>query len=53
MGLLLTIVFGLIVWIVFWALNHSGLDSFMIAAAITFVGLGIRIVGGYLPKRRD
>jgi hypothetical protein len=53
MTLLLTIVFGLIVWIVFWATNHSGLDAAMIAVAITLVGSGLRILTGYLPGRRE
>ncbi|MHB1468648.1 MAG: hypothetical protein ACYCU0_01425 [Solirubrobacteraceae bacterium] len=53
MTLLLTIVFGLIVWIVMWATNHSGLDAAFIAAAIALAGSGLRILAGYLPGRRE
>lgn len=53
MTLLLAIVFGLVVWIVVWALNHSGFDAFMIAVAITLIAVGVRVLSGYLPGRRD
>lgn len=53
MGLLLTFTFGLVVWIVIWALGKSGLDAGMLALAITLVGAAIRILAGYLPGRRS
>ena len=53
MGLLLTIVFGLVVWIVIWSLNHSGLDAAFLAVAIILVGSGLRILARYLPGRRS
>jgi hypothetical protein len=53
MGLLLTVTTGLIVWIVLWALGTSGLDAFMLSAAIILVGASLRILSGYLPGRRS
>lgn len=53
MGFVLTVTFGLVVWIVFWATGHSGLDAFMIALAITIVGVSVRILSRYVPGRRD
>jgi len=53
MGLLLTFAFALVVWIVIWALGHSGLDAGLLALAITLVGAALRILSGYLPGRRS
>lgn len=53
MTLLLSFAFGLVVWIVVWSLGKSGLDSAMIAVAITLVGASIRILASYLPRRRS
>ena len=53
MGLVLTATFGLIVWIVLWALGAKGFDAFMIATAIILVGATLKILTGYLPGRRS
>jgi hypothetical protein len=52
MGLILTATFGLVVWIVLWALGSKGFDAFMLAVAIVLVGATLRILSGYLPGRR-
>lgn len=51
MGFLFTVVVGLVIWIVVWALGHSGLDSAFIAIAITLIGAAFKILAGYLPGR--
>jgi len=53
MGFVLTITAGLVVWIVLWALGSSGLDGFLLAAAIILLGAVTRILSGYLPGRRS
>ncbi len=53
MGLVLTVTAGLVVWIVLWALGVSGLDAFLLAAAIIFVGASLKILSSYLPGRRS
>ena len=52
MGLILTATAGLVIWIVLWALGSTGLDGFMIAAAIILVGATLRMLSHYLPGRR-
>jgi hypothetical protein len=53
MGFILTLTFGLVVWIVLWALGAKGIDAFLLATAIILVGATVRIVSGYLPGRRS
>jgi hypothetical protein len=53
MGLVLAATFGLIVWIVLWALGAKGFDAFMIAAVIILIGATLKILTGYLPGRRS
>ena len=53
MGLVLTLTFGLIVWIVLWALGAKGFDAFMIATVIILIGATVKILTGYLPGRRS
>jgi hypothetical protein len=52
MGLILTATAGLVIWIVLWALGSTGLDGFMIAAAIILVGATLRMLSHHLPGRR-
>jgi len=53
MGLVLTATAGLVVWIVLWALGVKGDDAFLLASAIIIVGASLRILSGYLPRRRS
>jgi len=53
MGLLLTTVLGLVIWIVLWALGLKGFDAFMITAALVVVGATVRLVLPLLPGARE
>jgi hypothetical protein len=53
MGLVLTLTFGLMVWVVLWALGAKGFDAFMIATVIILIGATLKILSGYLPGRRS
>jgi hypothetical protein len=53
MGLVLTTTAGLMLWVVLWSLNVSGLDAILIPAAMIVVGAGVRTVLPHLPGRRD
>ena len=44
MGLVLATTFGLVLWIVFWALGYSGLDSVLIALVVMILGATGRVV---------
>jgi hypothetical protein len=53
MGLVLATTFGLIVWIVLWALGIKALDSFLITVLVVLVGATVRILAPYLPGNRE
>ena len=53
MGLLLTLIAGLVVWIVLWALGIKGFDAFMITVLMVLVAAGLRIVWPMLPGNRN
>ena len=52
MGLILATVFGLIVWIVLWALGAKAIDSFLITVLVIVVGATVRMLAPSLPGRR-
>ena len=53
MGLILTAVFGFVVWIVLWSLGSKSFDAFMITTLILVVGATARILVPFLPGNRD
>jgi hypothetical protein len=53
MGLVVATTFGLVVWLVMWALGVKAFDSFMITVLVVLVGATMRILLPYLPGRRD
>jgi hypothetical protein len=53
MGLLLTLIAGLVLWIVLWAIGVGGFDGFMIVVVMVLVAAAVRLVWGYLPGNRD
>jgi hypothetical protein len=53
MGLVLTTTFGLIVWIVLWALGQKAIDAFMITVIVVLVGATLRMLTPYLPGNRS
>jgi hypothetical protein len=54
MGLVLSVTFGMILWIVLWALGSKGFDAFMLTALVVLLGAAGKILAGYLPgSRRD
>jgi hypothetical protein len=53
MGLVVATTFGLIVWLVMWALGVKAFDAFMITVLVVLVGATMRILLPYLPGRRD
>jgi hypothetical protein len=52
MGLLLTTIAGLIVWIVLWAIDVKSFDAFLITLGMVIVAATLRIVTPYLPGNR-
>ena len=52
MGLVVATTFGLVVWIVMWALGVKPFDAFMITVLVVLIGATTRILLPYLPGRR-
>ena len=54
MGALLTLIAGLVVWIVLWAIGAKGFDAFLITLLMLVLAAATRLVVPYLPgNRRD
>jgi hypothetical protein len=52
MGLLLTTIAGLVVWIVLWAVGVKSFDAFMITIAMILIAATARVFAPHLPGRR-
>jgi hypothetical protein len=53
MGLVVATTFGLVIWLVMWALGVKAIDAFMITVVLVLVGATARIIAPYLPGNRD
>jgi hypothetical protein len=53
MGLVVATTFGLIVWLVLWALGIKAVDSFLITVLVVLLGATVRILAPYLPGNRE
>ena len=53
MGLLLTAVAGLVVWIVLWSFAIKGLDAFLITIAMVLTAIVVRSIWPFLPGNRQ
>ena len=52
MGILLTAIAGLVVWIVLWAIGVKSFDAFLITLLMVLVAGTARILVPFLPGRR-
>ena len=52
MGLLLTLIAGLVVWIVLWALGAKSFDAFMITVVMVVIAAAVHLVAPYFPGNR-
>jgi hypothetical protein len=51
-GVLLTLIAGLVIWIVLWALGAKGFDAFMITVVMVVVAAAVHVIVPYLPGNR-
>jgi len=51
MGLVLVTTFGLVIWIVGWALGFKAMDAFLITTVFISLGAAGRMLAPYLPGR--
>ena len=52
MGVLLTLIAGLVVWVVLWALGSKGFDAFMITTLMLVIAAAGYMLAPHLPGRR-
>jgi Mn2+/Fe2+ NRAMP family transporter len=49
MSLLLTLIAGLVVWIVLWATGVKGFDAFLITILMLLVAAAVHMIAPFLP----
>jgi hypothetical protein len=52
MGVLLTLIAGLVVWVVLWALGTKSFDAFLITVLMLVIAGAAHILLPHLPGRR-
>jgi hypothetical protein len=53
MGLVVATTFGLVIWLVMWALGVKPLDAFLITVVVVVLGATARMLAPYLPGNKD
>jgi O-antigen ligase len=53
MGVILTLIAGLVVWIVLWAIGAKSFDAFLITIVMLIVAAAAHLVWPTLPGNRD
>lgn len=51
MGLVLVTTFGLVVWIVLWAIGFKAFDAFLVTLLVVTLGVMGRLLAPHLPGR--
>ena len=52
MGVLLTFIAGLVIWIVLWSIGAKGFDAFLITITMVFIAAALRLLSPFLPGNR-
>ena len=52
MVIFLSALFGLVLWVILWAIGAKGFDAFMLTMLITLIGVIIYVITPYLPGNR-
>jgi hypothetical protein len=52
MGVIVATTFGLVLWLVLWAIGVKAFDAFMITVLIALVAATLRMLTPYLPGNR-
>jgi hypothetical protein len=52
MGILLTLIAGLVVWVVLWATGTKSLDAILIPLLMLVIAAGVRMLAPHMPGRR-
>jgi hypothetical protein len=52
MGVILASTFGLVLWLVLWAIGVKAFDAFLLTILIALVAATVRMIAPYLPGNR-
>jgi hypothetical protein len=52
MGLFLSLIAGLVIWLVLWAIGVKSFDAFLITILILIVAVALRMLAPFLPGNR-
>jgi hypothetical protein len=52
MGVLLTLIAGLVVWVVLWAIGAKSFDAFMITVLMLVIAAAGYLLAQHMPGRR-
>ena len=52
MGVLLTLIAGLVVWVVLWAIGAKAFDAFLLTLVMLVVAAAVRLLAPFLPGNR-
>lgn len=52
MGLVLVTTFGLVIWIVLWAIGIKAIDGFLLTSLLIMLGIAGRMLAPSLPGRK-
>ncbi|HET8757090.1 MAG TPA: hypothetical protein VFM58_13815 [Solirubrobacteraceae bacterium] len=52
MGVLVTLIAGLVVWVVLWAIGAKAFDAFLITLVMLVIAAAMRLLVPYLPGNR-
>ena len=52
MGVLLTLIAGLVVWVVLWAIGAKSFDAFLLTLVMLVIAAAVRLLVPFLPGNR-
>jgi uncharacterized membrane protein len=52
MGVLLTLIAGLVVWVVLWAIGAKAFDAFLLTLVMLVIAAAVRLLMPYMPGNR-
>jgi hypothetical protein len=52
MGVLLTLIAGLVVWVVLWAIGAKAFDAFLLTLVMLVIAAAVRLLVPYMPGNR-
>jgi hypothetical protein len=53
MGAILTVIAGLVIWVVLWAIGVSGFDGFLVTIVFLILAAAAHILRPFLPGARS